>query len=235
MTYLICGYHTVKTCLEQNKRKVLKVYLNNQENKFNEIYKFQNKINIVDVKSDFFNSKLKLSTFAHQKIAAEVEGLDKLSSFEFLKNKLIKKVICLDQLTDQRNIGSILRSAVAFGYDSILISKRDFDEKNIGLNKTASGAVDLLNIFVTSNVKNDLKIFKNNFFDIVSLSEKSNLVLNKNNISEKHVLIFGSEEFGIRKSVLSLSDHVFKININPTINSLNVSNSASAAMAILSH
>ena len=235
MTYLICGYHTVKTCLEQNKRKVLKVYLNNQENKFNEIYKFQNKINIVDVKSDFFNSKLKLSTFAHQKIAAEVEGLDKLSSSEYLKNKLIKKVICLDQLTDQRNIGSILRSAVAFGYDSILISKRDFDEKNIGLNKTASGAVDLLNIFVTSNVKNDLKIFKNNFFDIVSLSEKSNLVLNKNNISEKHVLIFGSEEFGIRKSVLSLSDHVFKININPTINSLNVSNSASAAMAILSH
>lgn len=235
MTYLICGYHTVKTCLEQNKRKVLKVYLNNQENKFHEIYKFQNKINIVDVKSDFFNSKLKLSTFAHQKIAAEVEGLDKLSSSEYLKNKLIKKVICLDQLTDQRNIGSILRSAVAFGYDSILISKRDFDEKNIGLNKTASGAVDLLNIFVTSNVKNDLKIFKNNFFDIVSLSEKSNIVLNKKNISEKHVLIFGSEEFGIRKSVLSLSDYVFKININSKINSLNVSNSASAAMAILSH
>ena len=229
MNYLICGYHTIKNCLLAKKRKVNKIYILD-----NSKYKKEfNKHNLEEVGKNFFIKKFSKYDISHQNIAAEINGFEKLDFKDELSKGSIKKIICLNNVTDIRNIGSIIRTAAAFGYDSLVISDRIFLESSPVLNKTASGGIDLINIFSFSNIKYPIEILIKLNFQIVSLSEKSNEILQPNKINDNHMLILGSENEGINENILKLSSNIFKININPKIGSLNVSTTCAAAMAVI--
>ena len=97
----------------------------------------------------------------------KVEYLNKdLTNFKTKINSELKKkninLLALEEVTDPRNIGSIIRSAVAFNIDGIIVKERSFPSKSKLLYKSASGGAEHIKIFQVSNVNTALKYLKTN-------------------------------------------------------------------------
>ena len=67
-------------------------------------------------------------------------------------------------MTDPRNIGSIIRTAIAFKIDGMIVKERSFPSRSKLLYKSASGAIEHLKIFKVVNINNALKVFKDQGF-----------------------------------------------------------------------
>ena len=103
---------------------------------------------------------------AHQGLVAEVEQLEEITLKEFIaenkKNNI--NLIALEDVTDPRNIGSIIRSAVAFGIDGIIVKERSYPSRSKLLYKSASGGAEHIKIFQVSNIGTTLKFLKTKDF-----------------------------------------------------------------------
>ena len=136
----------------------------------------------------------------------------------------------MDGLTDQGNIGSIIRTAYAFNADGIIIEKKYFNQKNQHCIKSSSGAIEHLKIIPVTNINNEIKYLKNHNFWIYSLDQYSNNIFYKEKFASKRAFVFGSEGKGIKNMTKSLCDISLKININSKSESLNVSSAVSACL-----
>ena len=162
----------------------------------------------------------------HQGYVAEIEQLEKIQLKEFIKEQNNLTFVCLDEVTDPRNIGSIIRSAASFNIDGLIVKERHFPNESKLMYKSASGCLEFLNIFEVSNINTTLKYLRDkNFwvygFDVNGEKDFTKIKWNGNNI-----LLFGSEGFGIKKHTAKYTDFNVKININNNVESLNISNSA---------
>ena len=162
-------------------------------------------------------------------MVAEVEQLEEITLKEFIiqnKNKNIN-FIALEEVTDPRNIGSIIRSAVAFNMDGIIVKERSFPSKSKLLYKSASGGAEHIKIFKVSNINTALNFLKTKEFWVSTFDVDAKKDFTKNNWKGKNVLLFGSEGFGVKAKTLENSDFRFKVNMNNNIESLNISNTVS--------
>ena len=130
-------------------------------------------------------------------------------------------------MTDPRNIGSIIRSAVAFGIDGLIVKERSFPSKSKLLYKSASGGTEHIKIFQVSNINTALKFLKTKNYWISAFDISSTKDFTTNNWKGKNVLLFGSEGYGIKAKTLEKSDFKFRVQMNNTIESLNISNTVS--------
>ena len=126
-----------------------------------------------------------------------------------------------------RNIGSIIRSAVAFNIDGLLVKERSFPSKSKLLYKSASGGTEHIKIFKVSNLNSALKFLKGKDFWVSAFDVSASKDFTKNNWRGKNVLLFGSEGYGIKAKTLENSDFKFKVDMNHNIESLNISNTVS--------
>ena len=229
-SFFIIGKHPVIEALKNPQRKVLRVFLT-EVSKKNIHREYQNKNLLKNIKI-FFKTKRELDKYSnkenimHQGYVAEVEHLEKLTLKEFIKEKKNLNLVCLDEVTDPRNIGSIIRSASSFNIDGIIIKERHFPIDSKLLYKSASGCMEHINILTVSNINTTLKYLREkNFwvygFDIKGKQDFKNVKWKGNN-----VLLFGSEGYGISKHTLNYTDYLVKIGINSKVESLNISNSA---------
>ena len=88
---------------------------------------------------------------------AKILALGQLKNKKGINKESIINLIALVEVTDPRNIGSIIRCAVAFGIDGIIVKERSFPSKSKLLYKSASGGAEHLKIFKVSNVNTSLK------------------------------------------------------------------------------
>ena len=144
-------------------------------------------------------------------------------------NKIKKNItfIALEDVTDPRNIGSIIRSAASFGIDGLIFKYRHFPSNSKLMYKSSSGCMEHLNIFTVSNINTTLKYLRDNNFWVYGFDSKSDKDFTKIEWQRNVVLLFGSEGYGITKHSKKYADFLVKIKINDKIESLNVSNSAS--------
>ena len=232
-TFLIVGKHAVLEALKNPSRRIERVFLTedskkklNRENQNLNLFK---KINV------FYKSKKELDNLcgrdetAHQGLIAEVEQLEEITLKEFILENKAKdlNLIALEEVSDPRNIGSIIRSAVAFGINGIIVKARSFPSKSKLLYKSASGGVEHIKIFKVSNLNTALKYLKSKDFWISAFDVTAQKDFTKNNWKGKNILLFGSEGFGIKDKTLNNADFKFKIGINKNIESLNISNTVS--------
>ena len=186
-------------------------------------------------KNVFYKSKKELDNLcgrdetAHQGLVAEVEQLDEITLKEFVigTKKQNINLIALEEVTDPRNIGSIIRSAVAFNIDGLIVKERSFPSKSKLLYKSASGGAEHIKILKVSNINTALKFLKTKDFWISAFDVSAKKDFTKNNWKGKNVLLFGSEGYGIKAKTLENSDFKFKVNMNDSIESLNISNTVS--------
>ena len=221
-TYWIAGRHAVFSAIKNSKRKVLKIYTLNENHEL----KKQN-INYKLVSRDTFK-KIVASDLVHQNISCEVTFLKKLDIKSLLnKNKI--NILLLDNITDPRNIGSIIRSACAFGIEDVIVKKKDFKESSQVLNKSSSGALDAVNIYQVTNLNNTIEVLKKNNFFIYGLDSNANTIFSKKTIdTQKNVFVLGSEGKGLSHLTKKKCDKLIKLEISNKIESLNVSNAISA-------
>ena len=154
-------------------------------------------------------------------------SIEELISVSF-ENQSSKTYVLLDGITDARNFGAIIRTAVASNVDGIIISQNNSAPVNSDVVKTSSGGVFKIPIARVNNIKDAILHLNSQEINIVSLSEKADKTIYDYNFKESTAVIMGSEEKGISKSVLSLSNNILKIPINSKIDSLNVSSAFSA-------
>ena len=232
-TFLIVGKHAVLEALKNPSRKIERVFLTEDAqkklNKENQSLNLFKKINV------FFKSKKELDNMCgkddttHQGLVAEVEHLEEvtLKSFLIENKKANVNLLALEEITDPRNIGSIIRSAVAFNIDGIIVKERSFPVKSKLLYKSASGGAEHIKIFKVSNLNTALKYLKKKDFWVSAFDSNGKKNFTKHDWKGKNVLLFGSEGSGLKNLTIKNADFLFNININKKIESLNVSNSVS--------
>ena len=229
-SFFIIGQHAVIEALRNPKRKVLRIFLT-EESKKNIHKKSPNKNLLNDVKV-YFKTKKELDKYStrenllHQGYVAEVEHIQKPILKEYIKEKNNVTLICLDGVTDPRNIGSLIRSAASFQIDGIIIKERNFPRESKLMYKAASGAIEYMKIFEVSNINSTLKNLRDKNFWVYGFDGKGKEDFTKIKWSGNNILLFGSEGFGMREHTKKYTDFSVKIDINKNIESLNISNSA---------
>ena len=232
-TFLIVGKHAVLEALKNPSRKIERVFLTEDAQK--KINRENQNLKLFKRTSVFYKSRKELDNLcgrdetSHQGLVAEVEHLEEITLKEFVienkKNNL--NLIALEEVTDPRNIGSIIRSAVAFNIDGIIVKERSFPSKSKLLYKSASGGAEHIKIFKVANINTALKFLKTKDFWVSAFDLSAKKDFTKHNWKGKNILLFGSEGFGIKTKTLENSDFRFKVNINNNIESLNISNTVS--------
>ena len=229
-SFFIIGKHAVIEALRNPKRSVLRVFLT-EESKKNIHKKSPNKNLLSDVKV-YFKTKKELDKYStrenllHQGYVAEVEHIQKPTLKEYIKEKNNITLICLDGVTDPRNIGSLIRSAASFEIDGIIIKERNFPSESKLMYKAASGAIEYINIFEVSNINSTLKNLKEKNFWVYGFDGKGKKNFTDIEWKGNNILLFGSEGSGMHKHTSKYADFLVKIEINKKIESLNISNSA---------
>jgi len=238
-SFFIIGQHAVFEALRNPKRKVLRVFLT-EESKKNIHKKSPNKNLLNDVKV-YFKTKKELDKYStrenlqHQGYVAEVEHIQKPILKEYIKEKNNITLICLDGVTDPRNIGSLIRSAASFNIDGVIIKERNFPSESKLMYKAASGAIEYINIFEVSNINSTLKNLKEKNFWVYGFDGDGKDDFTDIEWKGNNILLFGSEGSGMHKHTSKYADFLVKIEINEKIESLNISNSAAIVFHHLSY
>ena len=232
-SFLIAGKHAVTEALKNPKRKVLRVFLTEDSKK--NLNKENQDHNLLKNVKIFYKTKKELDRLcskeqiSHQSLIAEIEHLDEVNLREFIEAKKSKKsiiLVALEEVTDPRNIGSIIRSAASFNIDGIIIKGRSFQSESKLLYKSASGSMEYMNIFEVSNINTTLKYLKTKNFWVSAFDKNGKKNFIEHDWNGHNVLLFGSEGYGLKYQTTKNSDFLLKININKKIESLNISNSA---------
>ena len=232
-SFFIVGKHAVIEALKNPKRKVLRLFLTEESKKT--IHRLSPSKNLLKDIKIFFKTKKELDKYSkndgiqHQGFVAEIEHLEQIELKKFIKNKTDITLVCLDEITDPRNIGSIIRSATSFEIDGILIKQRSYPSESKLMYKSASGAVENMQVFEVANINTTLKYLRECNFWIYGFDSNSEEDFTKIQWSGNKVLLFGSEGYGIKMHTKKYIDFLVKININKKVESLNVSNSAAIA------
>jgi 23S rRNA (guanosine2251-2'-O)-methyltransferase len=140
----------------------------------------------------------------------------------FEKGK-VPLVLILDKVTDVRNFGAMVRTAECCGANAVLIPTRGSAPINADAIKTSAGAMHILPICRSMNLKDAIQYLKNAGLQIVACTEKSAVSYTTISYTKPTAIIMGSEEEGISPEYLKLCDAKAMLPLKGTIGSLNVS------------
>ncbi len=204
--------------LKSNTKQIKKVYLS-QSFKDKEIIDFikHNNIPYVTVDKRKFDS---LATGNTQGIILEV------SEYEYKDIKeldlTLKKVVVLDHLEDPHNFGAIIRTCEASGVKAIIIPRDRSVNVNPTVMKTSTGALEYVDIYQVSNLKNALEYLKKSGYFVYG-AEADGKLYDSVDYSERMALVIGSEGNGLSRIVRDACDEIISIPMYGHVNSLNAS------------
>ena len=187
-------------------------------------------LKIQNLLGEFSKSKIKLARKSeidnltkdnHQGIIIDMEDYQYTPLNKILE-KEYDKVLILDHILDPHNFGAIIRTAVAAGFNAIIIPNDRQVLVNSTVVKTSVGAVFDIDIVLVTNLNNTIKTLKDNGFWIYG-TVMSGEDYREVDYNGKVCLIIGNEEKGMSKLVKESCDFLVTIPISPKIDSLNAS------------
>lgn len=169
----------------------------------------------------------KLTRKNHQGVVAFVAPID----FHDLEELVIKTqekgeiplFIMLDQLTDARNFGAIIRTAECVGAHGIIIPKSGAAPVSADTVKTSAGAVFNMPICKVDHLKDAIYLLQASGVQTVAATEKTEDTIYQVDFKNPTVIIMGSEGKGVSPGILKIADHKAKLPMFGNISSLNVS------------
>ncbi len=231
----VYGKNPVYEILLKNPKRINKIYFqkgnffDNRLKKINELA-FQNKIQIqyVNLKNfnDYFDDKPNF-----QGVIASVCPVEYVELSDFLEKSKedYKRIVILDGIEDPHNLGAIIRTVAAAGFDAVMVSNHRAAPITAAVEKISSGAVNHIPIIKTTSLSTSIDILKKHDFWVIATQMEA-----KDNYYEidytdmNFALVMGSEGKGISKTILNKADFTVKLQSN--FESLNVS--AAAAVII---
>ena len=167
-----------------------------------------------------------------------ISTLDSLPSIIGVCDKLLNKVLgdkvlILDNIQDPGNLGTIIRSAVAFDIDTIIASLDTVDIFNPKVIRASQGMIFHIN-YIVDNLSERLKNLKENNYKILSTKVTGGKSLKSVEMMKKFAIIMGNEGNGVSPYLQDLSDELLYIDMNNNCESLNVAVATSIILYELS-
>lgn len=226
----IYGKHAVLAALQNTARKHVKLTTTNDlyEKYYDQIARYKLK---VELKTEREINSL-YPEAVHQGLILHTSSvfLYGIESINKITSKNHSCIFMLDQITDPQNIGAIIRSALAFGVDAIIIPEHNSPNETPSLAKASSGAIEQVPIIKVTNLVNTINYLKKQNYWVTGLDSNSDKYIDKSAMSNKTVFILGAEGKGLRKLTLENCDFIVKIMMSDKIDSINVSNAAAITM-----
>ena len=176
----------------------------------------------------------RLTRSNHQGIVAYLSPIDFVLLEALVTAQEEKKdkglFLILDQLTDARNFGGIIRTAECTGVSGIIIPKSGGAPVNADTVKTSAGAVFNVPICKVDHIKDAIFYLQGSDYKVYGASEKAPDSLFQSNFKGHTAIVMGSEEKGVSQSVLRLLDGLISIPMLGKTKSLNVSVAAGAIL-----
>ena len=226
---LVEGVNALEAALSTNRVK--KVYLlespNNTSSKYKNLLEILRKKNLeIEVVKDQskwnFHSRHNIVGICNEKKIYNETNFEQI-----LKNK----VLILDHIQDTNNFGAIVRSAAAFGFETVFIPKKRSVKITERTFTIASGGMEYIDIVLYNSIFSLLKKIKSNNYWTIGLDMNSkNKIKEINLVDQKIALVLGSEQNGISLEIQKKLDLVAQIDMSESIESLNASVAAAIAM-----
>lgn len=228
-TTTIFGIRAIIEAIE-SKSSIEKIYLQKglRGDLFFELEKLikKNKISVSVVPVEKLNRLSKHNN--HQGAVAKISPVEFHDLEIIIENTLENKdktplFIVLDQLSDVRNFGAIIRTAECTGVDAIIIQKSGSAPVNAETIKTSAGAAFKVPICKVDHIKDAIFQLQAAEIKLVAATEKTEDSLFDINLNQPVAIIMGSEHKGVSNSVLKMVDYKAKLPLLGEIQSLNVS------------
>ena len=224
--FLLEGYKSVIEAIEYNIK--LKYLFINKDKK----NKYEGLLKIKDTsKNDIIETnEAVLKKISTTDTAPDIVGI----AYKPKQNKEIlhksKKVILLENISDVGNLGTIIRSAVAFNIDAIVLFGQSVDIYNPKCVRSTVGNLWKINILEMSTLA-ELERYFSDFERVATLPKNDNTVMfNDWTPAKKTFVMFGSEAHGLSKELINYSTQGVTIEMDNQVESLNLSVSASIFM-----
>ena len=227
-TTTIFGIRTVIEAI-QSEKNIDKIYIQKGLNNplFQELLSLLNKkgFNISYVPVEKLQ---KLTQGNHQGVVAKISPIE-FPDMEETVQKILDDTITtplfllLDQITDARNFGAIIRTAECCGVHAIIVQNKGGAPVNADTVKTSAGAVFNIPICKVNHIKDAIYYLQGSGVNVVAATEKSDVSIYQTNLNQPTALVMGSEGRGINPSVLKIVNDKAKLPMFGSIGSLNVS------------
>lgn len=142
---------------------------------------------------------------------------------QVMETKKSPLFLLLDQLSDVRNFGAIIRTAECTGVDGIIIQKKGSAPVTADTIKTSAGAAFKVPIVKVDHIKDAVFYLQASGVQVVSATEKTENTIYDVSFTGPCAIVMGSEDRGISPSILKASDYTAKLPLLGEIESLNVS------------
>lgn len=227
---IVYGINPVKEQIRLVQKGTLYFIAGQMNNKLKELEKKAENKGISPVFLDKASFYEKYGQFHHQGIVLEIETeYSFLISEEEFYSKIDAQqetkedtILILDGVKDVGNFGAILRSALLFEVQYVLLPKNHSAPVNEIVIKRSSGAVFQLNIVYVTNLNRVIHFLKEKGYWVYGTDMKG-ASLEQHRFPEKSVIVLGDEETGIRRLVKENCDEILSIPTNQKLDSLNVS------------
>ena len=221
--YWLYGLHAVRAALQNPRRKVHRMVAS--KNALNRLEAPLPACGFEEMDVRAINRML--GDAVHQGVAVFVEPLAG-KTLDALADARV--VLCLDHITDPHNVGAILRSAVAFKVDAVVTTSRHSASETGALAKSASGALDLIDLVTVTNLSRAIAEMQRMGFATVALDSAAPDALEDLAPEPRWAFVLGAEGKGVRQGVVEACGRLVRIEAPGALVSLNVSNAAAITL-----
>lgn len=175
-----------------------------------------------NTKFDFDMPKIEVTKEVMKKLSSldtppNIIGLCKMMEEQEVGNR----ILILDEIQDPGNLGTIIRSAVAFHVDTIILSENTVDLYNPKVIRSTQGMIFHINT-IRGSLKEKLIDLKERDIPIYTTNVENGEDIKSVKELDKYALIMGNEGNGVRNGIAKLADKTIYIPMNPVVESLNV-------------
>ena len=201
--YLVEGEHLVKEAYENNVLEELILLENTNIN--------------LDIKTSYVTENI-LKYISNLDSPNGIIGICKKKKNTLKGNK----IVILEDIQDPGNLGTIIRSSVAFNVDTLVLSSNTVDLYNPKVIRATQGMIFKLNIIIENNLEELIKNLKQNNYTIYTTNVKNGNSLKTIEKKDKLAIIMGNEGNGVSDKLNLLADEYLYIDMNKNCESLNV-------------
>ena len=223
------GFHSVLAALRAPRRQLIRLYATSAAAERLQLEIAAKGVETKIVTAEEIAQRLPRDA-VHQGLLLEARPLEPIDISELPERGL---VLALDQVTDPHNVGAILRTAAAFAVDGLIVTERHSPEFSGALAKSASGGLEHVPLCSVVNLSRALEELGDMGYLRVGLDSEAPQNLDEIDLQRPVALVLGAEDKGLRRLTREKCDVLAKLELPGAIRSLNVSNAAAIALALV--
>lgn len=204
----IYGSHAVRAAVENPQRHIINLYLT--ENAGHELAETLARLDIApEIRKAQQLESLLPPDAVHQGMVLETQPLPEPDLADLAASG--KLLVLLDQVSDPRNVGAILRAASVFGAGGVVLPRRNSPPPSGALAKTASGALEVVPLLAVANLARALETLHTNGYMSVGLDERGDTLIGDVPKDSPLAVVMGAEGSGLRRLTRETCDMLARL------------------------